>query len=134
MNDASPLPPDRSILWRLLLAGYWLTLLVATHLPKQVAGLPTNQADKLIHFAAYAVLAWLLAMAWQASVGRLNARHLKLVWLAVVFFGAIDEVTQPLVGRTASVADWLADAAGAVVGLLVFGLWQRRSDQRGETT
>lgn len=125
MNDASPPPPDRSIVWRVLLAGYWLTLLVATHLPTQVAGLPRNQADKLIHFVAYAVLAWLLATAWQASVGRLNTRHLKFVWLVVVLYGAIDEVTQPLVGRTMSLADWLADAAGAAIGLMVFQLVRR---------
>jgi VanZ family protein len=125
MSDASLPPPDRSIVWRVLLAGYWLTLLVATHLPAQVAGLPRNQADKLIHFVAYAVLAWLLASAWQASVGRLNARHLKFAWLVVVLYGAIDEITQPLVGRTMSVADWLADAAGAAVGLIVFRVTSR---------
>jgi VanZ family protein len=125
MSDASLPPFDRSIVWRVLLAGYWLTLLVATHLPAQVAGLPRNQADKLIHFVAYAVLAWLLASAWQASVGRLNARHLKFAWLVVVLYGAIDEITQPLVGRTMSVADWLADAAGAAVGLIVFRVTSR---------
>jgi VanZ family protein len=125
MSDASLPPSDRSIVWRVLLAGYWLTLLVATHLPTQVAGLPRNQADKLIHFVAYAVLAWLLATAWQASVGRLNARHLKFAWLVVVLYGAIDEITQPLVGRTLSVADWLADAAGAAVGLIVFRVTSR---------
>lgn len=125
MNDATPPATDRSVLWRALLAGYWISLLVATHLPKRVAGLPTNQADKLVHFVAYAVLAWLLAMAWQASVGRLNARHLKFVWLVVVLYGAVDEMTQPLVGRTASLADWLADAAGAALALIIFQLARR---------
>ena len=125
MSDASLPPPDRSIVWRVLLAGYWLTLLVATHLPKTVAGLPADQTDKLIHFVAYAVLAWLLATAWQASVGRLNARHLKFVWMVVVLYGAIDEVTQPIVGRTLSFADWLADAAGAAVGLILFRVTSR---------
>jgi VanZ family protein len=130
MNDATPLPPDRSILWRLLLAGYWLTLLVATHLPVRVAGLPRNQADKLVHFVAYAILAWLLSTAWQASVGRLNARHLKFVWLAVVLYGAVDEITQPLVGRTASVIDWLSDAAGAALGLVIFQLIRRTLESK----
>jgi VanZ family protein len=29
-------------------------------------------------------------------------------------------MTQPIVGRTASIGDWLADACGAAIGLVVF--------------
>jgi len=119
---------ETAAIWRVLLVGYWLALVIGTHLPRTFAGLPYEQHDKLMHVAAYAVLAWLLAMAWQSSVGRLNGRHLRIAWLAVVGFAAIDEVTQLLVARDASVRDWLADAVGAAVGLMVFWVWKRRGE------
>ncbi len=124
MTDTKPQMPDASAIWRVLLAGYLLALVVGTHLPPAFAGLPGERGDKLVHVAAYAGLAWLLAMAWQSSTGLLNGRHLWFAWLAIVSFAAAHEVTQLLVGRTASVGDWLADAAGAAVGLAVFRAWR----------
>jgi VanZ family protein len=70
-------------------------------------------------------LAILLAMAWQASSGRLNGRHLRLLWIAIAVFAVADEVTQMFVGREPSARDWLADVAGAAVGLIMFRAWQR---------
>jgi VanZ family protein len=120
MTDTKPRMPNAPATWRVLLAGYWLALVVGTHLPPTFAGLPGERSDKLVHLAAYAGLAWLLAVAWQSSTGRLNGRHLRFAWLAIASFAAADEITQLLVGRSASVGDWLADAAGAAVGLAVF--------------
>ena len=105
-------------------------LVVATHLPNRIASLPSNQTDKFVHVAAFAVLAWLLATAWQASVGWLNRRHLWFVWLTIVLYAVVDELTQLLVGRTASVADWLADAVGAALGLFVFQLARRTLESK----
>lgn len=114
-------------IWWLLFAGYWLALFVGTHLPPTFRGLPPQDTDKWVHFAAYAGLAFLLAMAWQHSTGMLNRRHLRFAWLAIGAFAAIDEITQLVVGRSASVNDWLADAAGAALGLVIFWMWQRWS-------
>lgn len=49
----------------------------------------------------------------------------KAVRKGVFFFvilavGTVDEITQPLVNRMASLADWLADAIGIVTVLLVY--------------
>lgn len=118
---------DAATIWRVLLAGYWLALFVGTHLPPTFPGLPGDNSDKLVHAAAFAGLAWLLATAWQSSVGRLNGRHLRFAWLAVVLYGAADELTQLLVGRSATMGDWLADAAGAALGLVIFAVWQRKA-------
>jgi VanZ family protein len=52
---------------------------------------------------------------------------LRFAWLAIVAFAIVDELTQLLVGRTAEVADWMADAAGAAVGLIIFWWWQQRN-------
>ncbi len=121
-------PPKKSAtarLWLALFAGYLLALFTGTHLPPGVVSLPGDQSDKVLHFSAYAGLAWLLAMAWESSTGQLNGRHLWFAWLAIVSFAAIDEVTQLLVHRDADPLDWLADAAGAAVGLCVFLLVRR---------
>ena len=125
MISPPPRKPTSTTLWLMLFAGYLLALFVGTHLPLEAASLPGDQIDKLVHFAAYAGLAWLLAMAWESSTGRLNGRHLWFAWLAIVSFAAIDEVTQLLVHRDADPFDWLADATGAVVGLGAFLLVRR---------
>jgi VanZ family protein len=109
------------------LAGFVLILLVGTHLPPGSVLLPPEKhgSDKVLHFTAYAILAVLVATAWQLSSGVLTARHLRWVWFAVVIFGALDEITQIPVHRDCSIWDWSADALGAVAGLLAF-VWLRR--------
>jgi VanZ family protein len=101
-------------------------LLTATHLPPSTSLLlpEEHNLDKLYHFTAYAILAGLLATAWQLASGILTARHLRWVWVAVAIFGALDEITQIAVNRDCSFWDWTADAVGAATGLLVFA-WLR---------
>ena len=80
---------------------------------------------KFQHTVAYAILAGLLATVWQLSSGVLTARHLSWTWIAVVIYGALDEITQIPVSRDCDFWDWTADATGAAVGLLAF-VWLRR--------
>src|SRR4051812_39987978 len=112
---------------KIALIGFVLILLTATHLPPNSLLLPAEEhnLDKVFHFSSYAILAGLLATAWQLSSGILTSRHLRWVWCAVAIFGALDELTQIAVGRDCSIWDWLADALGAVCGLVVF-VWLRR--------
>lgn len=112
---------------KMLLTGFAITLLTATHLPPNSMLLPAeaHNLDKVFHFTAYAILAGLLATTWQFSSGILSARHLRWVWCAVAVFGALDELTQISVGRDCSIWDWSADALGAICGLLAF-VWLRR--------
>jgi VanZ family protein len=45
-----------------------------------------------------------------------------MLWaLVYLVYGALDELTQPLTGREADVADWVFDAIG--VGLATLSLW-----------
>jgi VanZ family protein len=123
---APSIPPTSTAkLWQLALAGYWLALFAATHVPRRVVTVPGGKIDDVIHFVAYAILAGLLAITWERSAGQLSAAHLRWAWVALALYAAIDELTQPLVGRTASWADWLADALGAAVGLALFVWWAR---------
>lgn len=109
-------------LWHLALACYWLLLVVSTHVPPRFPGLPVHGVDKLAHLGAYAMLAGLAALNLQLAGGYLTRRHFRWMWIAVVMFGAVDELTQPAFGRDASWLDWLADAVGAALGLAVFAL------------
>jgi VanZ family protein len=116
----------------MLLAAYWLAILIATHVPKDFPAVPSGQWDKLAHFSAYATLAVLFATAWQLSAGVLVGAHLRIAWLLLATYGAFDELTQPLFGRDASGLDWLADATGAAVGLVVFQWLSRRVKTRNQ--
>ena len=124
--DPSRKPRRRDVwLWQATLVGYGLTLFVATHVPRSLPLLPPHRVDKLLHALAFAILAWLLAEAWQRSAGRLSGPHLRAAWLAVALYAALDELTQIPVGRLCSGFDWLADVVGAAAGLLVFFAWHR---------
>ncbi len=113
------------LLSQLALAGYWIALFVGTHLPPAATPLPARVADKIMHVAAYAGLSFLLSTVWQLAGGHLAWRQLKWVWLTVVVYGMVDELTQPYVRRDASILDWLADAAGAALGIVAF-VWMRQ--------
>jgi len=110
---------------QIALACYWLAMFVSTHVSGDIVPPPFPFADKIIHLVAHAVLAALLATTWQVSAGYLTARHLIWVWVIVALYALLDEWTQTFVGRQASALDWLADAAGAVLGLILFARLRR---------
>lgn len=112
-------------LWQLALACYWLALFLGTHIPIDRIPLHGGTADKFAHVVAFAVLAAIFAITWQVSAGRLMARHLVWAWIVIAFYGAVEELTQPLVGRVAGLWDWLADASGAALGLVLFACVRR---------
>lgn len=121
---------------KVALGLFWLTLITATHIPINLDLHAPEGGDKLVHFGAYAVLAFLIAAAWQLNAGVLTGRHLFLVWLAAALFGVVDEVTQTFVGRDCTPGDWTADALGAAIGVLAFVLvrrfWERKiSSKKG---
>ena len=99
-------------------------LLVATSWPNpQVPDV--RSGDKVVHLLMYAGLAWLVARAeprWVRAAG-----PLVLVALALSALGALDEWHQQFIpGRGASVADWLADSAGAALALLAAAVRHRQ--------
>jgi len=71
--------------------------------------------DKVVHFCYYGLMAVLLAH----GLGR---RWFWIAFVIVPVVGALDEWHQFYVpGRDASVFDWLADLAGAGVGVCGYG-------------
>jgi len=116
-------PENRSrftTLSKIALGLFWLAIFIGTHMPVTTTILPLENRDKLMHFGAYLTLAVLVATTWQLAGGFLTPRHLAFAWLAIVAYGAIDEITQIPVGRDCDIFDWIWDAAGAAVGLLIF--------------
>jgi VanZ family protein len=88
--------------------------------PENGGGLPPG-ADKLLHVAGYAAVAW----AWGRALDPPTDRGLAAVAVGAALLGAGVEVVQPTVGRTASGLDAAANLAGAVVGALA--VWVSRS-------
>ena len=74
--------------------------------------------DKLVHGALFAALA--LTGRW-AGIGR------TVLVAVLVFYAAVSEVLQGMIGRDAAVGDWVADVVGLLLGLLV---WQLVTDRR----
>jgi VanZ family protein len=95
--------------------------------------LPTVRGiDKVAHFVMYGVLGFLLARGWLAM--RWRGAWLLPVLIALML-GAADELRQRSVpGRSAEVADWIADVAGAAAGVLIaLRIGRRRPDSDSMT-
>jgi VanZ family protein len=85
------------------------------------SGVPTalDGVDKLVHAALFAVL---------AGTGRWAGAGAARLAVALAVYAAGSEVIQGLapLGRSGSLADWIADAAGILLGLALWDLLVRR--------
>lgn len=102
-------------------AIFWLALIAAV----TVANIPQPAklgaiGDKQLHMIGFAILAGLAALAYR------NAPLLK-IFIAMAILGALIEFVQGLagLGRHASLGDWFADLAGAIVALSAIGAWRQ---------
>lgn len=95
----------------------WAALiLVGTSWPNISVGPDIGGLDKVVHFSMYGGFAYLLLRAsrYRASWGRV-----AIVLGCVAVFGFLDELHQAYIpGRSASVADWIADLFGGATGAL----------------
>jgi VanZ family protein len=105
------------IFWPLLLLAYSAMIYFASSKPIEIPGPGFPAKDKLLHLIAYAALAWL---AWQ-TVKAWSLRHPgEWAWLYAAGYGATDEWHQYFVpGRQCDLWDWVADAVGAAMVILV---------------
>ena len=92
-----------------------ITLTVAMLWPLDVPA--PDGSDKLVHFIAFAALAFPLA-----RTGRLG---LVAVFIGASAFGGLIELIQPTFNRSADVGDWTADTVGAVIGISAALLYRR---------
>ena len=94
-----------------------LTLSVAMLWPLEAPPPAPEGSDKLVHFIAFAALAFPLA-----RTGRFG---LLPVFMGASAFGGAIELIQPSFNRSADVNDWVADIVGVILGI-VLGLLYRR--------
>ena len=113
--------------WKSYFRPRWmrLTLLAAgvvlglTHIPGQnIPRVPqVHYLDKAEHIAAYGLIAGLFLLSLQRPV---RPAVLLLGLAALAALGALDEATQPLVNRFASVSDYACDLIGMAIPCAVF--------------
>jgi VanZ family protein len=112
--DLSPAKPAGHWLWAVAVVA---TVFIASGRGR-VAGPDIVNFDKLVHAAVFGLTATLLA---RSFVRR------RFAWWAVLIvsaYGAADEFHQYFTpGRTASVADWVADTLGASLAVALYQLW-----------
>lgn len=110
------------------LALYWMGMFALTHVPhidRLAPALPRliPHADKIVHGLLYG--GW--AASWHAVLTATPAGwrrgHLLALFVLTATYAAIDELTQPMVGRTAALGDWVVDLA-AFAAVIGWCLWR----------
>jgi VanZ family protein len=115
-------PARRRVVFALCLA----VMTGGTHWPSELGGVQTDHLDKIVHFAAFTVLGWLAA--WAFDFGkRSRIERFAVILFSIALYAALDEITQPYVGRQCDPLDWLADIAGAMGGMAIYATMSRRS-------
>ena len=104
--------------WLAVAVGAFVVVFWLTHIPQQNVPEQLQMAslDKILHVAAYGLLT-ILALKSLYSPGRLLCAGLLVI---LTLLSGLDEYTQGLVGRTASVGDWLADLVGIGLVLMAY--------------
>ena len=109
-----------NIKWLVLAVTFATIVLILTHIPKEVmpSQLQENNHDKLHHVVAYGAITFLFILSLKSSPSMLST---LLVFFALLAIGIVDEITQPLVNREASLTDVAANVIG-IVTVLLFSL------------
>ena len=102
-----------------MLALYWCLLFISTHAPVP-SGIPLQSGmDKVLHFGAYAGLAFLLVL-WRGPSRWVGCAVILLL------YSIADELLQIPVGRSCELGDLIADWCGATFGgLVAWGVFKR---------
>ena len=109
----------------MLLAGALILLTTLTPVNGNEGGCFAGVPCTLGHVLAFAILGVPVALRYATSraAQRSPARVLLMVLVAIWLFAALDELAQGWVdGREPDLGDWLADMAGAVLGLAIGSL------------
>ncbi len=105
---------------------YWIALFILTTIPVDSIPRLFDYQDKIEHFVAYGVLAFLLTLAlfFQKRSNLLSSKAFSFAFLFILAYGAIDELHQLIVpGRYCDLYDWVADSIGASFGILLVHLF-----------
>lgn len=116
---------DRNVprsFWRVAAVGFAVVVAWFAFRPAAdvASGLPWDKAN---HAVAFLVLTMLTGLGWPGL-------HRLWLFALMVVAGIAIELVQglPAIGRDADVMDVLADAVGAMAGILALWLWSRRTN------
>lgn len=98
----------------------WVGLFAVMHTPgDRLPKIHISNLDKAAHVIGYLLLA-LLGGATARRAGATMGVGWYVRWFMVyAVYAAADELTQPLVRRTADVFDWVADMAGVTLAMAI---------------
>lgn len=107
-----------------------------TYFPKVVTFWDWLSPDKAVHVFIFGVQMFLLMVAFgeQCLSGRKCLFHRSLLLSITILFALLTEVLQAyvFVGRDGNIYDFVADAVGAIVGLLAFILIYKKKEVKSE--
>jgi VanZ family protein len=111
----------RQKLTLIALLVYWPTIFILAHIPIPKFVYDARVSDKAIHVLVYLILVFLF---WfiVSPTKRVNWRKAPVwcVLIAMVAYSIADEVLQIYVNRNCDIADFLANMAGVLTGLIIF--------------
>jgi VanZ family protein len=124
--------PYFNLKWLTIATLFTAIVVLLTHIPQEImpSGLQVSGLDKFAHALAYGAITILFVVSLRARPSLLSA---AVLFFAISVVGALDELTQPFVHRTASLTDWLADVTGIFV-VFVFKTVQSFSNHRQAKT
>lgn len=122
-------------LMTIVVIAYSFMLFVATHMPNDSLPDVVKSSDKVAHFVAYGLLAWLTAWVFSQKQALRLSGYL-FVWGIAALYGLLDELLQmiPMFHRSADVKDWIADVTGAACALILFAGFSALRKGRGTST
>jgi VanZ family protein len=115
--------------YRRCLPAYWISLFLVTHLPGLTLGAAPPQSDKVLHVAAFGLLAFLVWRFRQTFAAPIGPRFAPLAGVGLILYASVDEYLQQFVRRGTDLEDWAADVAGVGLVLLGLELWRRRGEK-----
>lgn len=108
-------PGMTTVLW----VGCLLGAFTMTHLPPPNEPQPDPFNDKVLHIIGFAVLGLATGRRFARGTRSRPGEMYLLLFVGLGVYALFDELTQPIVGRSCEMTDWLADLCGALIGLAV---------------
>jgi VanZ family protein len=119
---------DRAALFAL--PAYWIALAIATHYPRVTIPDQVPGNDKLVHFTAFGLLAF-LRWRFEHALRPIGARFVWTAGAVLIAYAALDEYLQKYFGRFTDPLDFLANTSGIVVVLTILEIDRRRRIRAG---
>ena len=111
--------------------GYWAMVVGLLHWPKVSSPVDVPHQDVVAHFVVYFLLAGSWVVVRRARRLDISGRWLSAWFLVFAAYAALDEITQPLTGRSCAWEDWGADMVGVGLALLLAAGLFRGGETKG---